>query len=405
MLTKTIVPILCILALLLAPMLPGVGRAAAQRAAVHASYALLQVLPGRFADSSSELLDNIEGLNAADIQSVVDETNPYEELGGLLGDTLFPSEDQDTLDIKYLKGAGGGAVMASITDHNAESPIVDRKGLEKVTGEIPSIKQKLTQDAETLIRLQEGSATQVARAVQSIYDDVNATRRGVRARLEWIRMQVLATSLVTYSEDGVKLNLDYLVPAGHKATLAGTALWSDYANSDPIGDLTGWQDTMVADRGIQMERAITRRQVVSAVLRNEALRKAIYGVNYDRMPVLEEVNEFLQRQGLPMFVTYDLRAQVIAANGARTATPFFPDGRLVMLPALASGAPGKTRRAPTAEEAVRSIAKGVTAVDGNRIATRVYLGTDDPVNMVTRAVASAFPSFERADDVFQAKVL
>lgn len=361
----------------------------------------------QFAEPGSDLLADINGLSADDIQYVVDNENPFLRLapGGLLGDALFPERRTQELMFKYLKGAGGGAVMAHVMPHNSEAPLVGRRGIETVQGEIPAIKQKRYQDANTLIRLQSADELIQSQAVQAIFDDVSAARLGIAARLEKLRMDALATgSASQLTEEGIVYTVDYGVPSGHKETLAGTDLWST-STATPLADLESWQNTMVGDTGQSMATAITSTQVIAALRSHESVRKAIWGVNYDRRVTLEQLNQFLTEQGLPTFLAYDLMVQQQAANGAISSVRLWPANRLTLIPALAGAGVGRTHRAPTAEEAVQSIADGVIVIDGFRIATHVYVSTNDPKGVVTLGVASTFPSFERADHVFQAQVL
>lgn len=362
---------------------------------------------GTFAEPGSDLLADINGLSAEDIRYVVDSTNPFEQIspGGLLGDTLFPERRTEELTFAYLKGAAGGAVMAHVTAHNSEAPLVGRRGVETVRGQIPAIKQKRYQDALTLIRLQSNDVLIQSAAVREIFDDVSAARLGIAARVEKLRMDALATGVASQlTEEGLVYSVNYGVPGGHQETLAGADLWTDAA-STPLADLEEWQNTMVADTGQQMATAVTSTAVIAAVRKHETVRKAIWGVNSDRPVTRDQLNAFLGEQGLPTFVAYDLMVQQEAADGTRTGVRLWPANRVTLIPALAGAGIGRTHRAPTAEEAVQAIAEGVIVVDGFRIATHVYVNTNDPKGVVTLGVASTFPSFERADHVFQAQVL
>lgn len=375
--------------------------------------AALQPLPhptdlvgaGRFADA--DVLEDI--LELEDVQYYVDNTNPLEQLTGergLLGDALFPDQRTEELTFNYLKGGSGGVVTAHIVHHNSEAPLISRKGVERVSGEIPAIKVKRHKDAQTLILLQGSTDAARDRAIDDIFDDVSAVRDGTTARTEKLRMDALAYGVATHqSEEGLRFSVDFQVPNGHKETLAGSDLWS-HVDSDPLGDLEGAVNTMVADQGIRPERIATGSGPRNAFLAHASVRKAIYGVNYDRRLRVDEVNEFLAQQDLPQFLApYDITVQQEALDGTRTSMRLFPNDRITLLPPASRGPLGATFRAPTAEEATQSLADGVIVIDGKRIAVHVYLATQDPKGVVTLGVASAFPSFDAADDVYLMKVL
>lgn len=358
----------------------------------------------------SDLLNDLEGLDLDSIQFVVDNVNPFEELpAGLLGAALFPAEQVDDLNFIYLKGAGNGAVMmAGVNHHMGEAPLAPRRGADQVAGQIPAIKLKRMKDALELIKLQNARGEVRNALIQKIYDDITANRKGVIARKEWLRMQALATGVASITGEGnVIATVDYQVPAGHKATLAGTDLWSDTVNSDPLADLEAWQNIMVADQGVRMTRIVSGSGPRNAFRAHPKVREAVFGVNKERRLTLAEVNAFLAEQDLPVFLDpYDLLVHQLQADGTMgAALRLFPNDRITLIPGPEFGQLGRTLEAPTATESLRGVAEGRVAVDGERIATHVYVATQDPKNLVSLAEASAFPSFENADYVFQAKVL
>jgi hypothetical protein len=364
---------------------------------------------GRFAEPSGDLLTAIQGLSSDDIEYVVQNTNPYEQIApnGLLGGILFPDRRTQDLQFGYLKGAGGGAVMAHVGAHTGEAPLVGRKGVETVRGEIPSIRQKRLQDAQTLIRLQSADPLVRSAAVQEIYDDVTGVRLGVAARLEKMRMDALATGVASQiTDENLVFTVDYGVPAGHQETLAGPDLWTDPA-STPLDDIEGWQNTLVADTGRRATRAVTSTAVINALRSHESIRRAIYGVNYERRITTADLNAFLAEQDLPTLIAYDILVQVKAANGTFSSLRLWPSNRITLIPDISAGPLGRTLRAPTAEEGLAGsgVAEGVISVDGDRTAVHVYTATQDPKGIVTLGVGSQFPSFEGADGVFQAQVL
>lgn len=377
------------------------------RTSAYRSIIMLTALEASARFAEPDLLSNIEGLTLNDLQYVVDNVNPFERLapGGLLGDFLFPRVVVDDLDFKYLKGSSRAAVLAHMTTHNSQAPLAPRRGATVVQGEIPAIKQKRLKDAATLIRLQNRTGDARARVIAEIFDDVTAGRLGVIARIEQLRMQAFTTGHAVHEADEeLRVDVDYGVPVGHQETLAGVDLWSA-ATSTPLDDLQGWQDTMIADTGQRMERAYTSSRIIQYLRSHAAVRAAIWGVNQDRVVTTDQLNALLRDMGLPAFFAYDLVVNRQLADGTLQGTRLFPENRVVLTPGEAYGPVGRTFSAPTAEEATRTVAPGLIAIDGQRIATHIYTATQDPKGLVTLATASAFPSFDGADFVFQAKVL
>jgi hypothetical protein len=361
---------------------------------------------GSFAQSI-DVFENVAGLSGTDFSAYIQNTNPFEVEDALLGDQLFPRDDVDSLDFAYLKGGSRAALMADVSSHLGEAPIVGRRVADTVRGNIPAIKQKRLLDAETLIRLQGGQGNAaVSRAVQEIFDDTTAVRRAVRSTIEFLRMQALAYGVVTLDWVGMVGAFDYGVPAGQKTILSGTALWSA-TTSDPLGNLETWQNTLVSNRGNRATIAIASTAVVQALTKHESVRRAIGGVNYDRRINVGDLNQLLSDQSLPVFITYDQMARRLNAAGSEISTRYWPANRITLVNTGGTGpaAVGRTLTAPTAEEAVQSIAEGRIAIDDRRIAVHTYLSSQDPKGLMTLGVGSLFPSFEGAEDVYQAQVL
>jgi len=356
---------------------------------------------------SIDVFEQVAGLSQQDFSAYVQNVNPFETDDALLGDALFPRDDTESLDFKYIVGGSRAAVMADVTSHLGEAPIVGRRVPGTRAGSIPAIKQKRLLDAETLIRLQGGQGdAAVARAIQEVFDDTTAVRRAVRSTIELLRMQALAYGIVTLDWVGMIGAFDYGVPAGQKTILSGTALWSDPA-SDPLLNLETWQNALVAATGNRATMAVTSTAVIQAALRNEKVRRAFGGVNYDRRMTLGDLNSLLGSSDLPLLVAYDQQAKRLNAAGAEVNVRYFPANRITLIN-TGGGAPsaiGRTLTAPTAEEAVQSFAEGRIAIDGDRIAVHTYLASQDPKGLMTLGVGSMFPTFEQAENVYQAQVL
>ena len=371
-------------------------------------FALPAMLAGALAvpkaGQSIDVLDSIEGFSLADFTEYVRNVNPFESTDALLGDVLFPVERVEELTVRSLIGANGAAVMADVTSHLGEAPIVGRRIVGSVEVPIPAIKQKRLLDAATLIKLQTQRGAVLDAAINEIFDDATAVRRGVRSTGEYLRMQVLAYGIATLDWVGAQGAIDYRVPAGHKEILAGTDLWSDPANSDPVGDLRRWVNIVVGDTGERPLVAVTSSTVTKAVVSNQNIRGAMDGVNVDGMATLAEVNAFLQAQQLPTFVQYDRMARRLAADGTETNVRFYPENRVTLIPGL--GRIGRLLAAPTPQEGLPAgTAPGRLAIDGDRIAVHTYLSSMDPVGLMTLGIASHFPSFEFADRTFHAQVI
>ncbi|MCR1871520.1 major capsid protein, partial [Longicatena caecimuris] len=167
-----------------------------------------------------------------------------------------------------------------------------------------------------------------------------------------------------------------------------------------LDDIYNWTDKVVQNTGFTPTRALTSKSVLNILLTNTAIRKAILGVNSDRIITKDMLNQLLASMGLPQVATYDAQYRTQGADGRYTAKRYFEDGKFVLLP---DGKLGDTIYGLTAEE-IELRGKGDVKIEsfGNIIA-EIY-STKDPVARWTKAVATCLPSFPYADQIYIAKV-
>lgn len=318
----------------------------------------------------------------------------------MLGETLFPEKKIQGLKIEYIKGASNIPVMASVHAFDTEAEIASREGFDVVEEKIALIKRKIRMNEETIIQLSRPRDNQEQQyAVNKVYNDVDAMVMAVKARVEAMRMEALSTGKIAVNENGVVVTVDYGVPAEHQEVLSGTSLWTDPA-SKPLDDIYDMVDKIVADTGTTPTRALTSRSVLNALLRHGAIRKAIHGVNSDKIVTITDLNTLLKSMELPAIATYDERVRVQNKNGKYTTKRYFPEDKFVVFP---DGMLGETIYGLTAEEIELASDSSVDMNTIGNILAMIYR-TKDPVARWTKAVATALPSFPVADEVFIAKV-
>ena len=313
----------------------------------------------------------------------------------LLGETLFPERKQPSLKLDQLSGGSRIPIAASIHDFDTEAEIGSRIA-NKQELELSLIKRKI-QLRETDIIALENPRTQAEQdyLVGQVYNDIDSLVEGVRARVEAMRMEVLASGQVTVKENGLNFTLDYHVPTDHKEALSGTNVWTD-ANSDPLADIERWIDAL----DTKPTRALTSRKIYRALASHPKIIAAIFGKDSGRVVSQADLDAFMETHGYPVIRTYNEKYKVQEANGKYTTKKYFPENKFAM---FNDDLLGETLYGPTAEETrlTRDPAVDTTLVS-NVLAT-VYDETRDPVGTWTKAVATALPSFAAADEVFQAQ--
>ena len=313
----------------------------------------------------------------------------------LLGETLFPERKQPSLKLDQLSGGSRIPVAASIHDFDTEAEIGSRIA-SKSELELTLIKRKM-QLTETDIIALENPRTPAEQnyLIGQVYNDIDSLVVGVRARIEAMRMEVLASGQITVKENGLNFTLDYHVPAEHKEALAGTNVWTN-ENSDPLADIERWIDAL----DTKPTRALTSRKIYRSLTTHPKIIAAIFGKDSGRVVSQADLDAFMGTHGYPVIRTYDEKYKVQEANGTYTTKKYFPENKFAM---FNDDLLGETLYGPTAEETRLTRDPAVnTSLVGNVLAS-VYDETRDPVGTWTKAVATALPSFAAADEVFQAQ--
>lgn len=313
----------------------------------------------------------------------------------LLGETLFPERKQPSLKLDQLSGGSRIPIAASIHDFDTEAEIGSRIA-NKQELELSLIKRKMQLKETDIIALENPrTPAEQAYLVGQVYNDIDQLVAGVRARVEAMRMEVLAAGQVTVKENGLNFTLDYHVPAEHKEALTGTNVWTN-ENSDPLADIERWIDAL----DTKPTRALTSRKIYRALATHPKIIAAIFGKDSGRVVSQADLDAFMETHGYPVIRTYDEKYKVQEANGTYTTKKYFPENKFAM---FNDDLLGETLYGPTAEETRLTRDPAVDTTLVSNVLASVYDETRDPVGTWTKAVATALPSFAAADEVFQAQ--
>lgn len=316
------------------------------------------------------------------------------EYAPLLGAALFPEVKKQSLEFDLIKGAGRTPVVASVHSFDTEAEIGSREA-SKMALEMALIKRKMQLTEKEIIALENPrNAAEQQYLMQNVYNDVDVLVAGVNARVEQMRMEVLAKGTLTLAENGLNAVLDYGVPTGNKEALSGTDLWTD-PDSNPIEDMIRWANSLSATP----TRALTSNTVLAALLTNPNVKSAIFGKDSGRIVSIGELNTFLTGLQLPKLASYDAKFRKQTASGSYTTHRYFPENGFVL---FGDGALGETLFGPTAEEIRLTRDPSIETNKIGNVLAMVYEENADPVSTWTKAVATAIPSFPAADEVFQA---
>lgn len=313
----------------------------------------------------------------------------------LLGATLFPEVKKQSLEFDLIKGAGRTPVVASVHAFDTEAEIGSREA-SRMALEAALIKRKMQLTEKEIVALENPrNAAEQQYLMQNVYNDIDVLVAGVNARIEQMRMEVLAKGTVTLSENGLDAVIDYGVPDENKEALTGTDMWTD-SSSNPLDDLMRWADTLAS----RPTRALTTTPVLSALLKHPKVISALFGNNSGRIASRADLNAFLAQHDLPAIAVYDAKFRKQNVNGTYTQHRYFPSNTFVM---FGEGTLGETLFGPTAEEIRLTRDPSIETSKIGNVLAMVYEENVDPVSTWTKAVATAIPSFPVADEVFQAQ--
>lgn len=308
----------------------------------------------------------------------------------------LPTQTIPDLQFRFNRGDQSLVEAAAYRAYDAETRIGNRRGLTRVTGELPALGEKLR-----LTEYQQLRQRNLPEAItEAVFNDALALTRKIGARLELARGDAIVNGSVTIAEDGVQATVDFGRSPSHTVT-AATA-WTDTANATPLDDLLSWSDTYNNTNGGLPGTILTSRRVIGLLLRSQQLiNQAAGSASGVSLLTLDQVNAILNSFGLPALETYD--AQFIGPDGQQTRV--IPDDRVIFLPAgtdmTGTSELGATLMGQTleSEEPDYAIAPG----DQPGIVVANYR-TRDPIALWTHAAAIGLPIMANPDLTFVADV-
>lgn len=316
------------------------------------------------------------------------------EYPAMLGEELFPERKEDDLEFDVLKESSKLPVIASVHSFDTEAEIGSREA-EEMAIEACLIKRKLQLKEKEIIKLEHPRTDkELNYLVRKIYErDIDNLVRGIKARIEVMRMEIVSKGIVTLDENGIKATISYGVPEEQQVTNVD---W-DSADSDPIGDITEWVNSM----DVKPKRALTSTTVLAKILRNANVINALFGKESTRIATVGEINTYLTSLGLPQIYTYDEKYRKQNADGTYSKLRYFPENAFAMMPDYALG---ETLYGPTAEEIRLTNDPTTEITEVGNILAMVYEEGKDPVATWEKAVATAVPTCPYADELFQAEI-
>lgn len=310
----------------------------------------------------------------------------------MLGEALFPERKIQDIEFDMILGTGGLPVTAQVHAYDTKTQLASREAIEKGVASLALIKRQIKIAEKEIIKIQNPRTdAELAFVLSQLYNDSEKMVEAVKVRVEAMRMEALSSGKIKIEENGIKVTIDYGVPAGNKKPFN----WSNVATSKPLDDLETLASAVETECGSRPTRALTSRKIAKTICANESVRAAINGVNSDKIVTLAQLNELLVQCELPTIITYEGKYKVEGAKGY-TTNRYFPENVISM---FGDSTLGETIYGLTAEE-VKLIGDG--KMEEASMVGNIFVGTYtsiDPVGENTKAAATALPSFPHAEEL------
>lgn len=311
----------------------------------------------------------------------------------MLGESLFPERKIQDIELDMILGTGGLPVTAEVHAFDTETQLASREAIEKGAASLALIKRKIKIAEKDIIKINNPRTdSELAFVLSQLYNDAEKMTDSVKVRVEAMRMELLSTGKIAINENKVKVTIDYKVPSGNKKSFT----WQTPDSDTTLDDLETLADAVETESGSRPTRALTSRKVVKTICNAASVRKAIYGVNSDKIVTLAALNELLAQLDLPQIVVYEGKYKKEGAKGYTTVR-YFPENVIAM---FGDETLGETIYGLTAEE-VKLIGDGKME-SAEILDNKIFVGTYtsiDPVGEFTKAVATALPTLPHGEEL------
>ena len=313
-----------------------------------------------------------------------------------LGEKIFPARKQLGTKLTFIKGASGRPVVLKPAAFDTDVTIRERIGVEMKEGEMPFFKEAMVvkeADRQQLNMLADAGRPELIDAIiEGIFNDELTLLQGAKARLEQMRMQVLATGKIALEAEGKYVDLDYDVAADHKGSVK--VAWTD-AKATPLTDLEDFIDK-ATELGLAPEILIMNAKTFGQIRKATSTVKIIKPLAGDGAAVT--------RAELESYIKDNYGLTIVLKDGTfkndkGEVVKYYPDGHITMAPNVNLGS---TVFGTTPEES-DLMTGNVPGAEVKVVETGIAVTTTkqtDPVNVRTKVSMIALPSFERLDECY-----
>lgn len=284
--------------------------------------------------------------------------------------------------------------MASIVERDSVTPVRSREALQKITGEIPAIREKIAlsesqmREFLTMQQLQNvNDQTKRLQALRLIWDDTKKVVDSINNALDYLALQAVSKGEIEFKNAEFSIGkIDLLMPSTNKKSV-GTA-WSDPTAkilTDIIDAIQG-ADTSFA-------KILISKTKYLQLMKNKEVREVLgsfFGLSKTAATsqtaplTLDRLNQYMEASKLPQFEIVDKKVKV---EGEKTLIEPFEGKNLAFIP---EGKLGVIRNAFAVEELRPPVDNTNYALVGRTLVSK--WSEKEPFREWTKAECNAFPS-------------
>lgn len=305
---------------------------------------------------------------------------------------FFPYAPIDDIRYAYNRGVDALVDEATFRAFDAESPLGRRPGMARISGELLPISRKIPLSEYAALRLR-GADAQQAGVISGVFRDTERLSRGIAARYERARGELLQTGKLVLEENGLVMTYDSGRNAALTITSTVSPAWSSHNTATPIADLLAWKALVKTTNGVvEPNRVLVSTTVLGHLQQCDEVRGFSTAVaNAPARVTIDAVREaVLGLTGLTL--------EVYETPTGMTSSPI--DENYVILlrdnMPLGTSAYGIPLEASEPEYAGLGVQPGIIAGAWK---------TKDPINVWSHAVALGLPLLAAPDLTFAAKVI
>lgn len=321
---------------------------------------------------------------------------------------FFGVKKRDTLKWETLSGEKGIPVMADVVSYDATAPIKTREIVNKMSGDIPKILikrgmnetdwntyQNLARDAR--------SDQDMKDLLDVIFADFDFCLNGVRARMEYIALQVASKGELVLSKTNngagivTEKVIDFGVPVANKTGV--TTSWATIASSKPLDDIENFVETIFTNTGRVVKYAVmgpTDFKYLKQSADTIAKVKSYINSKGNFAVTKATINAYNADNDLPQIVVVKTSTRNESKTNTRTILKPWEDGRILLCEELKIG---DIQHGPIAAENSPEIQKIANMTKTDYVLMTKW-GTHEPFTEWTKGEANAFPVLNDPDGLF-----